>query len=126
MARWHFQSVRFGLNFGRFVSVGAQRRDHAVHLVPLLGRGLEELHSHPEFRMRDEYDASRVDFEFGGLDRKNDTCSPREGRVCREIAAAEAQVAETATHRRGTRVGFRKMAAPPPTKGQGRPVGYDL
>src|SRR5258708_8950558 len=65
--------------------------------------------------MGDKYDASRVDFEFGGLHRKNDTCSPREGRVCREIAAAEAQVAETATHRRVIPVGFRKMAAQPLT-----------
>src|SRR5258708_30571355 len=76
--------------------------------------------------MGDKYDASRVDFEFGGLHRKNDTCSPREGRVCREIAAAEAQVAETATHRRIIRFGFRKMAAQPLTYDTALLVGYVL
>src|SRR5450759_4454579 len=79
VGQWRFQSVGFDLKLGRFISVGAQSRDHAENLIALLGRGLEELHSHPEFRMRDQYDASGADFEVGGLDFKDDTRAPREG-----------------------------------------------
>ena len=79
VGQWRFQSVGFDLKRGRFISVGAQSRDHAENLIALLGRSLEKLHSHPEFRMRDQYDASGADFEVGGLDRKDDTRAPREG-----------------------------------------------
>src|SRR5437879_9494219 len=60
-----------------------------------------------------QYDASGVHFEVGGLDRKDDTRAPRKGRACRQIAAAEAEVAETATHGRVVLLGFGKMAAQP-------------
>src|ERR1700704_1592746 len=76
VGRWRFQSVGFDLNLGRFISVSAQSRNHAVYVIALLGRSLE-LHSHPEFRMRYQYDASGLDFEVGRLDRKDDTRPPR-------------------------------------------------
>src|SRR6266481_3294192 len=110
VGRWRFQSVGFDLNLGRFISVGAQSRDYAVHVIPLLGRSLK-LHSHPKFRMRDQYDASGLHFEVGRLNRKDDTRAPRKGRACREIATAEAEVAEAATHGRVVLLGLRKMAA---------------
>src|SRR6266852_6137797 len=77
--RWRFQSVGFHLKLRRFISAGAQSRDQSENLIALLGRGLEKLHSHPEFGMRNHYEASSAYFEVGGLDFKEDTRAPRKG-----------------------------------------------
>lgn len=53
-----FQAVGCDLKLGRLVPVPAQMLNHLLDLIPLFRAGLEEFHSHPEFRVRDPHDAS--------------------------------------------------------------------
>src|SRR5271170_4373734 len=84
-----------------------------MYLIALLGSGLEKLHSHPKFRMRNQDKSGGSYGKVTRLNREDDACPPRKRRVGRKITTAEAEVSETAIDGWIVLLRLRKLAIQP-------------